>query len=147
MNNVFKYHMKVPIMSESAYPYKTRQQKCAADASKGVVEVQGYKDVTPKNPKALMEAIAKTPVTIALCASSSSFRYFKSGVLTQNCSPCLNHAVIAVGYGELNGVNYWLIRNSWGSSWGDSGYIRILRTDKNDVGLCGMLQRNSYPIV
>ena len=65
--------------------------------------------------------------------------YYKTGILSTGCGTCLNHAVNAIGYGSTNGVKYWLVRNSWGSSWGESGYIRILRTDTLDVGLCGML--------
>ncbi len=53
----------------------------------------------------------------------------------------VNHAVLAVGYGTLNGMDYWLIKNSWGATWGDNGYFRMQR----GVNMCGIINCNSYP--
>jgi len=59
----------------------------------------------------------------------------------------MNHAVQAVGYGTQNGTPYWLVKNSWGETWGEKGYIKLYRGTANDKGMCGMLQKNSYPLV
>lgn len=102
--------------------------------------------VTPKNSNALMAAVAQAPVTIALRASNTVFRYYKSGIITSTtCGTTVDHAVIAVGYGTENGVDYWLIRNSWGTSWGESGYVKIKRDrTTTSVGICAIYYRPSY---
>jgi KDEL-tailed cysteine endopeptidase len=149
MHYTFKYGMSNPIMTESAYPYTGRAATCKYNSnSAGSVRVAGYKMVTANSPSALMAAVSVNPVAIALCARSSNFRYYKSGIMSSTaCGTCLDHAVILIGYGTQNGVPFWLVRNSWGTGWGESGYIRILRKTTNDVGICGLQQKNSYPWV
>lgn len=93
-----------------------------------------------------MAAVAKQPLSIALAASSSTFQLYKSGIIsTTACGTSVNHAVTLVGYGTANGVDYWVIRNSWGSSWGESGYARILRSNSTSTAICNMLTQTSYP--
>jgi C1A family cysteine protease len=59
----------------------------------------------------------------------------------------MNHAVSMIGYGTENGVNYWLLKNSWGTSWGESGFFRIKRDSVDGPGICGLLQESNYPVV
>jgi len=59
----------------------------------------------------------------------------------------LDHAVNVIGYGTSNGVDFWLVRNSWGTGWGEAGYVRIIRTSTTGAGMCGMLQKSTYPVV
>jgi C1A family cysteine protease len=60
----------------------------------------------------------------------------------------LDHGVLIVGYGEEDGIKYWLVKNSWGASWGDDGYIKIERSESvNDAGICGISMQPSFPIV
>jgi C1A family cysteine protease len=75
-----------------------------------------------------------------------SFQFYRSGVYKANCGTNLDHGVLLVGYGTENGLDYWLVKNSWGPSWGDQGYIKILKEDDaKDGGECGILLSASYP--
>lgn len=87
----------------------------------------------------LKAAVAKGPVAVALAASSQAFQFYSSGVITdstcKSTSP-VNHAVLLTGYDKLNGIEYFNIRNSWGDSWGDKGYVKIATKD-DTCGLTG----------
>lgn len=81
--------------------------------------------------------VAKGPVSVAIEADKPVFQLYKGGVLTDDaCGQKIDHAVLAVGYGEDNGVKYWHVKNSWGAAWGEKGYLRIAR-DKDAVGTYG----------
>lgn len=99
--------------------------------------------------KAHLTAIQKGPVSIAVAANSSIFMFYKGGILNStSCGTGLNHAVLLVGYGtDANGQQYWLVKNSWGTGWGESGYIRIAKSSTNGAGICGLLQWSSYPVI
>jgi cathepsin L len=86
------------------------------------------------------------PVSVAVQADSSVFQHYSSGVLTDSkCGTSLNHGVLAVGYGTENGQKFWLVKNSWGTSWGDNGYIKIGRSEStNDAGICGIAIQPSF---
>ena len=62
-----------------------------------------------------------------------------------NCGTSLDHGVLAVGYGNENGKDYWLVKNSWGTGWGEKGYFKLKRDDANGPGMCGILLSASYP--
>merc|ERR1719265_2586187 len=95
----------------------------------------------------MMEAVAKGPVSIAIEADKSVFQLYKSGVLSSSqCGSQLDHGVLAVGYGELNGQKYWKVKNSWGGSWGQEGYVLLARGEAG-AGECGLLTQPSYPVV
>lgn len=105
-----------------------------------------------KNPIALKTQLNVGPVTIAVAASSSVFQYYKSGIIdSTSCGTGINHAVLAVGYGTdaVLGKDYWLVKNSWGSAWGEAGYFRLVRndTDSTSVGMCGSLTLSVYPTI
>jgi len=82
------------------------------------------------------------PVSIAIEADQSAFQSYQSGVLTTGCGQQLDHGVLAVGYGTENGQDYFLVKNSWGASWGLAGYIKIGAGPSN---VCGILNSASYP--
>ncbi len=96
-----------------------------------------------------MAAVAIGPVSVAIEADQSSFQSYSGGVLTSACGSSLDHGVLVVGYGTDNGQKYWKIKNSWGSTWGEEGYIRISRgnNDNDGAGQCGVLSQPSYPEV
>lgn len=105
------------------------------------VQVTGYTSLGTNSYTDLMAALAKGPVAVSVDAD---FGAYESGIYSGcNASdPLIDHAVVAVGYGEEDGVNYWLVRNSWTPNWGEDGYIRLLRRDIRDLSdnkpVCGI---------
>jgi C1A family cysteine protease len=97
----------------------------------------------------MMTAISKQPVSIAIEADQREFQLYKSGVFTGVCGTKLDHGVLVVGYGSLDGNDYYLVKNSWAESWGDGGYIKLGRGPNynNGDGQCGILLQGSYPVL
>lgn len=133
--------------TESEYSYTGRDGTCHSQG--GSVAVSSFVDVTPNSPKALAEAAASGPVSIAIDASGIAFQLYFGGIMKHFCGTSLDHGVLLVGYGTDNGTDYWLVKNSWGSGWGEKGYFRILRSmDKEGKpGVCGLQQQPSYPVM
>lgn len=108
------------ISTEEAYPYTSgttmQSGTCQKYTNTANTAPTGFVDVTPNNVQALMAAVAQQPVSIAIQANQPSFQSYKGGVLTGKCGQQLDHGVLAVGYGTLNGVDYWKVKNSWGAS-------------------------------
>ena len=103
-----------------------------------------YTDVTQGSVSHLQDAIFRQPVSIAIQANQISIKQYKSGVFTGACGQHLDHGCLAVGYGYDSSAakDYWNVKNSWGTSWGEAGYIRI---EKSDADRCGVLDLPSYP--
>jgi C1A family cysteine protease len=144
MDNAFQYAEKNAMCSEDSYPYIERDGTCKKSC-KGLVKVQSYVDL-PQDPNALLQAVAKQPISVAVEADTSVFQFYSSGVIDDSsCGTNLDHGVIVVGFGEENGKPYWLVRNSWGSSWGLGGYLKIARSSGS--GICGINLSASYPLI
>ncbi|PQQ06040.1 ervatamin-C [Prunus yedoensis var. nudiflora] len=87
------------------------------------------------------------PVSIAIDASGVEFKHYQSGVFSAtDCGMSQNHAVTVVGYGTTeDGTKYWLLKNQWGESWGENGYMKILRDAGDPIGVCGLARYACYP--
>jgi len=101
--------------------------------------------VTVGSESALKTAVAGQPVSVAIEGSSRDFQLYSKGVFTGKCGTQLDHGVNVVGYGTDSGLDYWIVRNSWGASWGEAGYVRMQRNVKLPTGLCGITSEPSYP--
>ena len=135
------------ITTEAQYPYTSGGGTAGPCKTSGYTNVAGaapssYTDVEVGSVDALASALAQQPVSIAIQANQLAFQSYSGGVLTGRCGNRLDHGVLAVGYGTLNGVDYWKVKNSWGTSWGLDGYILI---EKSSADLCGVLDAASYP--
>jgi cathepsin L len=145
-DSAFKYMINNGQCTESSYPYKAGTcQKCTSAG----VSFSGCYDVASKDQVSLMAAVAKHPVVIAIEADTRYFQSYSGGILdSPNCGTTLDHAVEIIGYGTENGVDYWNVRNSWGSSWGENGYFRVKKTSStNDIGICGVAAEPSFLVV
>lgn len=147
MDNAFKYLMHNDFCYESAYPYTAKDETCKADqcGDKKVRAVADFTDVSPDNVEALKEALNKGPVSVAVEADKKDFQFYTSGIIEgDGCGASLNHGVLAVGYGNENGEDYFIVKNSWGATWGEQGYVRIGTKCKSDHGVCGILEDASF---
>lgn len=134
------------IDTEEDYPYKARDGRCDTYKKNAkVVTIDDYEDVPLNDEKSLQKAVANQPVSVAIEGGGRDFQLYDSGVFTGSCGTALDHGVTAVGYGEEDGMEYWIVKNSWGESWGEKGYIRMERNTKY-TGLCGIAMEASYPI-
>lgn len=135
------------IDTETSYPYEGTEEKCHYKASAKGATDSGYVDVPHGDESKLQEAVATIgPISIAIDAGHSSFQLYKSGVYNEpRCSSTqLDHGVLVVGYGTEDGKDYWLVKNSWGTGWGEEGYIKMSRNKKDQ---CGVASMASYPLV
>jgi len=145
MDYAFEYAEKTALDTEAQYPYKGREGTCSIPSA-GTAQVVSYADVTTKSPSALAAAVAEGPVSIAIDASGIAFQLYHGGIMKRFCGSSLDHGVLLVGYGTDNGTDYWLVKNSWGASWGEKGYFRILKSMKEgEAGVCGLQLQPSYP--
>ncbi|XP_057779671.1 low-temperature-induced cysteine proteinase-like [Salvia miltiorrhiza] len=134
------------IDSDEDYPYTGRDGKCDTYRKNAkVVSIDDYEDVPVNNEKALQKAVANQPISVAIEAGGRDFQLYQSGIFTGKCGTNLDHGVVAVGYGTENGKDYWIVRNSWGSSWGEEGYLRMERNIAAKTGICGIAIEPSYP--
>lgn len=142
MDDAFSYTRDKGIEKESDYAYTAAQGTCKYSSSKVVYKNTGYSDVTKNNPTQLKAAVTSQPVSIAVEADQNAFRYYTSGIVSSGCGTNLDHGILIVGYTST----YWIVKNSWGASWGLQGYINIaMGTQNNGAGVCGINSSASYP--
>lgn len=148
MDDAFKFIVSNGLATEKSYPYTARDSSCAKFTS--VVHITGYEDVPQSNETALLKAVANQPVSIGLLGDNIMF--YHSGIVDAGSCVAknvaeLDHAVTAVGYGVENGTKYWLMKNSWGDQWGDSGYVKLERDGIFKEGTCGLAMYANYPVM
>jgi len=144
MDYAFEYIIKNKgLTTEASYPYTARDGTCKS--STPAVTISSYKDVTHNSEAQLLAAVTQQPVSVAIEADQSGFQFYKSGIFSGPCGTQLDHGVLAVGYGTQGTTDYWIVKNSWGTSWGAQGYIMMAR-GKGKEGLCGIAAEPSYPV-
>jgi len=133
-----EYVQKSGVCLETAYPYTARDGVCKDSQCTPAIApgaLQAYVNVTDET--AMLEALVLGPVSVLVEADRTAFQYYRSGILNDaSCGTQIDHAILATGYGTEAGVPYWNVKNSWGASWGDKGYIRLIR-NKNMCGISG----------
>jgi len=152
MKNALKWAMSHDSCSEESYPYTAKGGILSSCKSSGCDVAMPKGSVTGVNSLAgllgkasdedMMSALAQQPLSIAIEADQAIFQHYTSGVITDSCGTNTDHGVLLVGYGTDNGVDYWKVKNSWGSSWGDNGFVRMTR-GKN---ICGINSGPNAPI-
>ncbi|KAL8038161.1 hypothetical protein ABFX02_11G086000 [Erythranthe guttata] len=148
MDNAFEFIISNNgLTTESNYPYGGVDGTCnSKKESSHAARITGYEDVPSNSESALLKAVANQPISVAIDASGFDFQFYYTGVFTGQCGTELDHGVTAVGYGATSdGTKYWLVKNSWGTSWGENGYIRMQRDIHAAEGLCGIAMQASYP--
>ncbi|KAM0877030.1 hypothetical protein ACQ4PT_035807 [Festuca glaucescens] len=143
------------IHSSEQYPYMGNGSHCTTPPGSPVMYIKRYYYVHQRNEKMLMDAVSHAPIVVPIVGiNTTEFRRYSGGIFRGPCEAENGHQALLVGYGttpsdDANdpGVKYWVVKNSWGESWGERGYMRIERGHEADGGLCGiMLRRALYPV-
>jgi len=144
MDYAFDYiHQNGGIDSEADYSYTAHRSTCnTAKAARHVVAVDSHADVAEGSATQMQTAVSAGPVSIAIEADQYGFQHYNGGVFTGTCGTQLDHGVLIVGFA----ADYWKVKNSWGATWGEEGYIRMGRTKDSSNGQCGLLKSGSYPM-
>ncbi|CAN7071398.1 unnamed protein product [Brassica oleracea var. botrytis] len=127
----FLINNNIGLVSQIDYPYKAVQGNCNHNekSANKVVKIDGYEDLPVNDEMSLKKAVAHQP-----------------GVYNGPCGTQLDHAVVIVGYGSENGQDYWIVKNSWGTIWGEAGFGKMARNIQDPAGICGITLVASYPI-
>lgn len=144
MEGADKYLIANGQCSLASYPYTASDGKCQTCSP--VARFSNCSDVKPNDQVSLKGAVALGPVSVAIEADTRYFQSYSGGILdASTCGTTLDHGVLVTGYGTDNGKKYWTVKNSWSSTWGEQGYVRILRSDStNDAGICGIAMQPSF---
>jgi len=145
LDNSFQWLVKNPLPAESCYPYQAASGTCKKTCPPiKWCKVTGFKDIKAGDEEAMLNATSKQPLALAIEADQSSFQFYNSGVIDDaSCGKSLDHTLLLIGYGTESGKQYWTLQNTWGTSWGEKGYLRLAR----NKDMCGIADLVSYPTV
>lgn len=147
MDGAFQYAIDNGMCTEGDYSYHAKSGTCTE--CQPVVFMSSCTDVTPQNEVDLEKAVSMGPVSVAIEADTRTFQMYTGGVITGSaCGTNLDHGVLVVGYGTEGTQPYWLVKNSWGESWGEDGYVKIEKSSSTKTkGTCGIAMQPSFPVV
>jgi C1A family cysteine protease len=147
MDGAFQFIIENGQCSDVSYPYTATDTNCQICSS--LVHASFCSNVAPNDQVSLKTAVAQQPVAVAIEADTRYFQFYQNGILTSSdCGMELDHGVLIVGYGEEKGQKYWIVKNSWGTTWGEDGYVRIARSEnEKDSGICGIAMEPSFIVV
>ncbi|XP_053331129.1 cathepsin S-like [Spea bombifrons] len=143
----YRYMKENGIELDSTYPFEGKDGICRYNPTSKAIGITSFKQLPYANEEALKVVVGtEGPVSVAIDASRRSFYMYKAGVYYDpQCSNTeTNHAMLVIGYGADNGVEYWLVKNSWGTNFGEGGYIKIARNHYNH---CGIANYGSIPTI
>ncbi|XP_039787271.1 ervatamin-C-like [Panicum virgatum] len=131
---------------ESAYPYEGRQGPCQKVVGP-LIPIDGYTGVPPYSELELRAAVARQPVVVSVESSGMEFKQYPGGIFDGPCGSAISHQMTTVGYGTTEtGEAFWLLKNSWGASLGEDGFMRMAReVGSEGDGLCGIHMHAFYP--
>ncbi|KAM3175313.1 hypothetical protein ACTXT7_008778 [Hymenolepis weldensis] len=148
MDQAFQYWVKNGAESEKDYPYTAKDGSCKFNKSKSITRVKKFVKVKSKDESQLKLSVGQVgPVSVGIDASSMGFQFYQGGIYKDDeCTDSeIDHGVLVVGYDQdKNGEKYWIVKNSWGTDWGNEGYIWMARDYHN---MCGIASLASYPIL
>lgn len=151
MDGAFSYVIKNGLCSDAEYSYTSGTTKTSGSCQecRPVATISDCFDVQSNDQISLKNAVFMNPVSVAIEADTRYFQSYSGGILdSSSCGTNLDHGVLIVGYGEESGQKYWIVKNSWGKSWGEDGYVRILRSEStHDSGVCGIAMQPSFPAI
>jgi cathepsin L len=138
MEGAFAWYETNKTELETDYAYTGKNGTCMESSYTGQFNSKKYVNITAGSSSGLMSSIQTGPTSIAIEADKMVFQMYSGGILNSTkCGTNLDHGVLAVGYGSENGQNYYLVKNSWGTSWGDAGYLKIANNGDGN-GICGI---------
>ena len=149
MVSAFKYVVSNGLCLNTNYSYTAQQGMCQNTTCGKKIHISTYYNV-PQSEDQLKKALMRQPISVAIQANKRSFQLYKSGVYDDpDCGNQLDHGVLLVGYGYDvdSGLDYWKIKNSWSSDWGEDGYMRLLKGSDSSGGQCGIAMDASYPVI
>lgn len=147
MSYAYSYiHGAGGLETEQSYPYRGKDMSCSFDKQKAVANLNGFQYIIRGLESDLTDAVAHIGPVAASVMATENFKSYHGGVFVDpTCNTYdLNHGVLVVGFGEAAGLPFYILKNSWGTKFGESGYMRMARGHNN---MCGIASLASFPIV